>query len=245
MQDHSNFIIKRNCILSIIPGEIQVPRCRINISIRPSSQVKIVEVSNKVFWCWEVSSGELCSIDGTHLLGVNFMESYSGVEDSSLKLAMDMINPDSRFNRYSHYDVSAYSGGLEKSWSRLSSDERKRLAKESELYKVIVEAFSNIKDDISIHIKREDSILKSIKDDSLFPIIWYYEGAYNVQSERNLSYSPSTAGRGFEMVGDGHRRSLKEAISLCVEYSNFNNWSYLDAHSKYLKSCAHSINDYS
>lgn len=242
MQDPSSFIIERNCILSVIPGEVFVPRCRIEVLVHPSSQIKIVEVSNKVFWCWEVLSGDLNAIGGSHLYRLDYKDP-SGVEDSSLKLAMDMINPDSRFSRYYHYNISDYSGGLEKSWGHLTSAEKERLTKESEIYKAVVKALSNIKYDISIHIKREGSILKSIKNDLLFPVIWYYEGAYNVQTERNFSYSPSTAGRRFEMIGPGYRYSLKDAISLCVRYANFNNWSYVDVSSPYLKSCAHLIND--
>lgn len=228
--------------MDIIPGELSIPRCQICIKVRPKG-VKITEALNKVFWCWDVSEGEYDSLQGTFIsLPITANDSIQDMENEATTLALDILSPRSRFTRYHHVDVSKYSSiELRLDWDTYLNEERKDLVKRTELYDRIFDVLSNLKSNISIHIKREPSIMKSIKDESLFPIVWYYEGAYNIQTERNYTSNPSMYGRGFEMLGDGYRRTLKDGIEWSVRYENFDNWSSVSIDSKYITKVAPTI----
>lgn len=182
-----------------------------------SPSIKVVEGNGKIFWCWEISCAELQIVQGRHL------DPMSGdpqsIHDRIYGLLSHELN-----EKIASWKKTFRDGILDPYFPNGLDDT-------SSAFRDIQGIFESLFED-KISIKREESILKTIKDPNLYPILWYNmsnNGSYSVQRRINYSDNVSVAERAVIEV-PVFEREMARQISNTVDYStpNIDNWSVVE-----------------
>lgn len=179
-----------------------------------SYNVKLIEGQGKIFWCWEVDGGEVASVQGRHLPGMtgNPKEIY----DSVYRFLADELDP----NKAS-WKKTLRDGELSKYFPN-------GLDTKLDAFKDLCNLFTDIFE-CRVSLERDESILKTVKDPILYPIIWYNmmnNGSYSIQETPNYSNTCGISGRTTLEVHE-FERDIRRYINDAVRFSkqNIDNWS--------------------
>lgn len=211
-RDISELHITRKGYVDILPN--QTVRLTAVVSPVVSPTVKIVEGQGKIFWCWEVDSGEVMSVQGRHIPGMtgdpqgiyNSIYSFLAEELDKNKASWKKTFRDGALDPY-------FPNGLDT---------------KSDNFRDICNLFTDIFE-CRISLEREDSILKTIKNPNLYPIVWYNmanNGSYSVQEYSNYSSKCCVSDRTTVEVRD-FESNIHRYIQNTVRFSiqNIDNWS--------------------
>lgn len=190
----------------------QTLRLNVLVSSKISSELKIVEGSGKIFWCWEIERAEVSSLSGRHL-SIGKSDSQSIHDGVNKFLSFELDETQSSWKKVLNFNVlkDLFPNGLDIN-SKAFVD----------IQQVFIDIFES-----RVSIEREESILKTIKNPNLFPVLWYNinGGSYSIQNYDNYSNTPSVSERK-TLDEYTFESSVRGFISETVSYSikNLDNW---------------------
>lgn len=225
-------LLERKGMVSLLPDGHG--RTSLTIFVHPiiSPIIKIIESSGKIFWCWEIRRGEITSIQERHFVGS--MHGKKDIHDCLNGLLSHELD-----KKVSSWRKSFKEGELDPYFPNGLDDKSKAFQDMSEIFEDFF--------DCQVTIEREESILKSIKDSGLFPVLWYNmtnNGSYSVQNY-NYSQSVKVAEREVIEVHDFERNIRKHiADTVSNSFANINNWGVVDFSDPRLKNIQRTLSDY-